>query len=450
MTLNEIKKIYFVGIGGIGMSALARYFLQRGAEVFGYDKTETDLTRQLSAEGMKIHYTDDVSQIPENIDLVVYTPAIPKEHSELNYFNENNFLVKKRSEVLGIISRGMRCIAVAGTHGKTSTSSLLTWILRCGGIDCTAFLGGIAQNFKSNYVIGKSEWVVMEADEYDRSFLQLYPEISIITSTDADHLDIYGSHKNMILSYEQFMGQTQKIIFAREGIEVKNLQNECRAYYYGCDGSEFSAEFFRVRSEFFIFDYKSPDVEISDIKFTQPGRHNVENATAAISVALELGVGEEAIRTALATFKGIERRFEKIYVSKNVAYIDDYAHHPEELKAAISAARMIYPERKIIGIFQPHLFSRTRDFAEGFAEALDMLDEILLLDIYPARELPIEGVTSAIIFDKLKNKNKEIVTKENILKILENKKFSVLLTLGAGDINTLVQPIKKWLTDSNL
>ena len=450
MNLIDIKKIYFVGIGGIGMSALARYFLLRGVEVYGYDKTETILTKELAAEGMKVHYTDDVALVPPNVDLVVYTPAIPKEHKELNYFLSNNILVKKRSEVLGIISQSMKCIAVAGTHGKTSTSSLLVWILRCGGIDCTAFLGGIAKNYDSNFISGKSDWVIIEADEYDRSFLQLFPEISIVTALDADHLDIYGTHETMVEAYQQFMRQTQKIIFAHDDIEAIVLPNSVQFLKYGSDGGEYRSQFLRVRTDWFVFNYVSPLCDMTDIKFTQPGKYNAENATAAISVALHLGVSEENIRAALASFKGIKRRFEFVYKSKNVTYIDDYAHHPKELTAAIGAARMIYPDRKITGVFQPHLFTRTRDFAKDFGVALSLLDEVILLEIYPARELPIEGVTSQIIFDEIKTKNKKLVTKNNLIEELSQKDISVLMTLGAGDIDTFVPQIKSWLEEEKL
>ena len=449
MELNDIKKIYFVGIGGIGMSALARYFKGRNVEVFGYDKTETTLTKKLVTEGMQIHYDDDPSKIPDGIDLVVYTPAIPKTHKELTFFRGNNFFVKKRSEVLGIISRSMKAIGVAGTHGKTTTSSILTWLLQVGGIDCTAFLGGIAQNFESNFIEGKSDWVVIEADEYDRSFLELNPDMSIILSMDADHLDIYGDGANMQKGFHDYVEQTKQggKIFVKNGLPLHFNQVGISFAQYGIEGGAYCSKNLRVENGHFVFDYKSPIENIDNITFTLPGQHNVENATAAIAVAQQLGVTSDAIKKALASFKGIKRRFERIVDNGKVVYIDDYAHHPSELNAAIAAANMLFPKKKITGVFQPHLFSRTNDFQDGFAAALDKLDEVILMDIYPARELPMEGVTSKIVFDKMKNSNKTLATKENVMEVLKQKEIEVLLTLGAGDIDIFVEPIKDWLTN---
>lgn len=456
--LSNIKKIYFVGIGGIGMSALARYFLLRGCEVHGYDRTETELTKALASEGMKIHYTDDVSYIPEGVDLVVFTPAIPKEHTELVYFQTHNFPVLKRSEVLGIISRGMKCIGVAGTHGKTTTSSIVTHILRTGGVDATAFLGGISLSLGSNFVEGKSDWVVVEADEYDRSFLRLSPDMAIITAIDPDHLDIYGDEENFRKGFRDF---TRKLkndgkVFPNVALGLKgdteDAEKGIKYADYGVENGVYRSENLRVEDGFFVFDFKSPIENIDNIKFTLPGAHNVENATAAIAVAQQIGVTAESIKKALATFKGIKRRFDFIVRPQNtvrkdsfgegVVYIDDYAHHPTELSAAINAAKMLYPNRRIMGIFQPHLFTRTRDFQDGFAESLDMLDEVVLMDIYPARELPIEGVTSEILFNKMKNPNKVLTTKAELMNVLRDKQFDVVMTLGAGDIDTFVQPIK--------
>lgn len=448
MDFSSIKKIYFVGIGGIGMSALARYFNGLGMKIWGYDKVRTELTAELEQEGMNIHYFEDLKQIPEGIDLVIYTPAIPKEHAELIYFRENGFSIMKRAEVLGLISRNRKTIAVAGTHGKTSTSSILTYILRTCGIDCTAFLGGIANNFNSNFINGTSEWVVMEADEFDRSFLQLNPEIAIVTSMDADHLDIYGNHEEMKSTYLKFMGQAKGHLLLRKGLEENIGDTIIKANIYSY-GTENSASFhsFRIRSEApnFVFDWKDSlsGTSWDDLLFTLPGRHNVENATAAIAVARLLGCDEQKVRQALRTFRGIWRRFEWVHVSPDAVFIDDYAHHPEELRAAIRAARSLYPDRKITGVFQPHLYSRTRDFVDGFADALDELDEVLLLDIYPARELPIEGVSSEIIFEKMKCKNKMLVSKSNLVETLKNKKIEVLMTLGAGDIGAMTKDIAK-------
>mgnify|MGYP000378806095 CR=1 FL=1 len=449
MKLEDIKKIYFIGIGGIGMSALARYFNSRQVEVFGYDKTETKLTKKLVGEGMEIHFEDDVSQIPEEVDLVVFTPAIPKSHDELNYFLENNFLVKKRSEVLGIISRSKKTIGVAGTHGKTSTSSVLTWMLKVGGIDCTAFLGGIAQNFESNFIEGKSDWVVIEADEYDRSFLHLNPDISIILSTDADHLDIYGDVATMQKTFFDYADKTKSngFVFIKDGLRIPFTKNGITYGQFGINTGSYRSENVRVENGFFVFDFKSCIENIDNIEITLAGKHNVENATAAIAVAQQLGIKGDDIKKSLATFKGIKRRFERVFEEGNVVYIDDYAHHPSELKVAIEAAKMLFPNSRITGIFQPHLFSRTNDFVDGFATELDELDEVILMDIYPARELPMKGVTSEIIFDKMKNSEKVMVTKSTLMEELKGRDIEVLLTLGAGDIDTFVLKIKNWLSE---
>lgn len=446
MKLETLKRIYFVGIGGIGMSALARYFNGLGIEIFGYDKVETVLTKRLEAEGMHIHYTDDVAQIPSGIDLVVYTPAIPKTHQELNYFWNNNYPVKKRAEVLGIISKNRKTIGVAGTHGKTTTSAILTHLLRVGGVDCTAFLGGIAQNFESNFIAGNSEWVVMEADEFDRSFLQLYPEIAIITSMDADHLDIYGDHTAMHQTFFDYIKQVQDTVYHKHDLPLTTAINPAvKLCTYGIEAGAVVAGNLGVEQSNFVFDWTKDNTVIERLKFTLPGHHNVMNATAAIAVAKQLGCSDEKIRKALLSFKGIKRRFEFIINNDEQIYIDDYAHHPEELRAAIHAARTLYPERKLTGVFQPHLYSRTQDFAAGFAEALDGLDEVILLDIYPARELSIEGVTSAIIFDKMQLKNKQLIQKDTLLNVLKTKDLEVLMTLGAGDIGALVPNIAEML-----
>ena len=458
MELNQLHKIYFIGIGGIGMSALARYFIGLGMEVHGYDRTETELTRALADEGMIIHYSDNVSFIPDGVDLVIFTPAIPSGHTELNYFQQRNFPILKRSEVLGLISRGMKCIGVAGTHGKTTTSCLVTHILRVGGVDATAFLGGISLSIGSNFVQGQSDWVIVEADEYDRSFLRLSPDIAIINSMDPDHLDIYGDEKNFRQAFRDF---TRKVkmggqVFKKQGLILRGDKNADVAWStYGLTKGDYRAVNLRVENGFFVFDYKSPKGNISDIKTTLPGQHNVENATAAIAVAQQLGVESAKIKEALATFKGIKRRFQFIYQNENqqVTFIDDYAHHPTELIAAILAARTLYPNRRLIGIFQPHLFSRTNDFQDGFAAALDLLDETILLDIYPARELPVAGVTSEILFNKMKNIHKTLTTKPELMILLrrlfsaKNLENTTILTLGAGDIDTFVEPISELLND---
>ncbi|MBP7272855.1 MAG: UDP-N-acetylmuramate--L-alanine ligase [Saprospiraceae bacterium] len=452
MPINELKLIYFVGIGGIGMSSLARYFNERGVTIFGYDRTETDLTKALEAEGMNIHYVDDISLLPQQIDLVVYTPAIPSEHSELQFLKKQNLPILKRSQILGWISRTKKTIAVAGTHGKTTTSSIIAHLLKSGGVDCTAFLGGISNNFHSNYVSGTSDWVVVEADEYDRSFLQLFPDIAIINSLDADHLDIYGSHEAMLATYAQFANQLKPdgILYIHESIEEKLapiLDKNVKYETFGTNYGNFYAKNLKTRKGFIIFDLEKKDFRVNEILFTLPGKHNVENAIVAIAVALQLGVSTDNIISALSTFEGIKRRFDFIIRNDAFVYIDDYAHHPTELQAAIATARMLYPDKKLTGIFQPHLFSRTRDFVEGFAGSLDSLDEPILLEIYPARELPIEGVSSKIIFDKMKNPNKKMIQKAELMNYLSQNTFEVLMTLGAGDVDVFVNKIKTLYAD---
>jgi len=443
--MPALKNLYFIGIGGIGMSALARYYRRRGAEVWGYDRTPTPLTRELEGEGMHIHYTEDVSRIPKGVDLVIYTPAVPADHVELVYFRQHGYEVIKRSELLGRVSRDSKTIAIAGTHGKTTTSCLLTAILRRGGVDCTAFLGGIALDFGSNYVAGEGEWVVAEADEYDKSFLQLQPQMAAILSMDADHLDIYGDAKQMQeQGYLAFARQLKPdgILFIRHDLK-RYFDRFPEARSFGVGGGAYRSDILGVRDGKMVFDYQAPGVEITELELSLPGRHNVENATVAIALAQEAGVGEEAIREALGGFKGIKRRFER--VTDN--YIDDYAHHPSELTEAIRAARAVFPGKRLTGIFQPHLFSRTRDFQEGFASALDLLDEPWLLPIYPAREKPIPGVDSALILSLMKNPAKRLMRMDEVIANLEKHPPEVLLTLGAGDIDTLVEPIKNWMTE---
>lgn len=427
------------------MSALARYFNGRGVAVHGYDRTSTTLTEKLEAEGMTIHYEDDVKYIPEGVDMVVYTPAVPRSHRELSYFFDNGFPVKKRAEVLGIISRSMKAIGIAGTHGKTTTSSITTHILTEGKVDCSAFLGGIAENFESNFVEGKSDWVVVEADEFDRSFLQLSPTIAAVMSMDADHLDIYGDENTMHRGFHDYVERVQSngFIFKQASLPLSpKVDDSITVQTFGVETGDFQSKNLRVEDGFFVFDYQSPIENMKALRFTLPGRHNVENATVAIAIAQTLGLKAADIRRSLLTFKGIKRRFEFMMRSEKRVFIDDYAHHPSELNAAIHAARALYPTRKITGIFQPHLYSRTKDFVDGFAKALDKLDEIILLDIYPARELPMKGVTSRIVFDKMMNPNKKLVLKKNLLEKLKLHDTEVLLTLGAGDIDKLVKPIR--------
>lgn len=469
MQLDSLKKLYFLGIGGIGMSAIARYFNDRGCEIYGYDRTETTLTKKLVAEGMKIHYEENTELIPPGIDLVVWTPAVPVEHAEWQFFKKAGTPMMKRAEVLGLISRNHRTIAVAGTHGKTTTSSMVAHLLHSGGISCMAFLGGICENFGSNYVAGNSDWVVVEADEYDRSFLHLSPDIAILLSADPDHLDIYGDPEQVMKSgFAAFLGKVKpggKILMKAE---LTGHFESIQCQTFGLEKGDFSARNVRVNDGHFVFDFAAPASFVSgeatpasgrsakrsrscdetlweNMALPMPGRHNVENAAAALAVACQLGIGEEALRKGLVTFKGIKRRFEMIYRDEHCVYFDDYAHHPTELRSAIGAAKELLPGRKVTGIFQPHLYSRTRDFADGFAEALDQLDEVILLDIYPAREKPIAGVSSAIIFDRMQNPNKVLIRKEEALGELAKREVDVLLTLGAGDIDTLVEPIKELL-----
>lgn len=459
MRLDDVKHVYFIGIGGIGMSAIARYFAAQGKKVSGYDKTKTVLTETLVNEGMKVHYDDSVESIPADIDLIIYTPAIPKDHIGYNYILQSGKPVIKRSEALGLISNDRKSIGVAGTHGKTTTSSLVTHVLKTGGIDVSAFLGGITLDYNSNFVIGKSDVVVLEADEYDRSFLRLSPYIATISSMDPDHLDIYGDEASMIASgYKAYVARIRDngYLIIKEGLldvfsvsELIQLYNRgITVYEYGTSKGQIRITNIRVADGKYVFDYSGLGKEMNAVVLNMPGSHNVENACVAITTGIINGVNEEKIRQALAGFKGIQRRFERVVENDNIVYIDDYAHHPGELKVAIDAARTLYPERKLTGIFQPHLFTRTRDFVDGFAEELDKLDEVILMDIYPARELPIEGVTSEIIFEKMKNSHKTLVTKETLMAALNDVNTGVLMTLGAGDIDTFVPKIKEMILNN--
>lgn len=444
--------IYFLGIGGIGMSAIARYFKANGKNVSGYDRTPTHLTDELRNEGIKIHFDDNVLSIDPLVlkdkekSLIVYTPAIPVDNKELIYLKEHGYELKKRSEVLGIITANNITMAVAGTHGKTTTSTLLAHILKASNYDCTAFLGGISTNYNSNLLLG-TRGVVVEADEYDRSFLTLHPDLAIVTSVDADHLDIYGSHEFMKESFELFIKKLKdvSVLISKLGLDYNIRENENTAvYFYSLKDhqADFYGENFRIVDGKYIFDFKSCIRDINNVELGLPGLHNVENAIAAMAAAQAMEIDNEQIKNACASFKGVKRRFETHINTEAITYIDDYAHHPTELAAAIGAARELYPDKKITGIFQPHLFSRTRDFADDFAKSLDMLDECILLDIYPARELPIEGVSSEMLLAKMKLQNKRISTKYNLVKDFTKDGIEVLMTLGAGDIDTLVEPIK--------
>ena len=448
MILKDINSIYFIGVGGIGMSAIARYFKALGKEVSGYDRTETKLTIDLMKEGIDIHYEDDVNQIPKDIDLVVYTPAIPVDHKELQFFKTNNYTLMKRSEVLGLITKDSFTVAVAGTHGKTTTSSIVAHLLKSSSVNCNAFLGGITKNYNSNLILTEgSNNVVVEADEYDRSFLTLFPNISIITSVDPDHLDIYGNSEAMLESYQLFADQLDD-----DGVLILNsrindlILTKGKVITYGIDcNADYVASGVRVENGNFLFDIILPTGSIKNVKFGVPGRHNIENALAAVVVADCMGASLVEIKSALESFQGIKRRFEYILKNEEVVYIDDYAHHPEELKATISSVKELYPNKKITGVFQPHLYSRTRDFADDFAKSLELLNEVIVLDIYPAREEPIEGVNSEMLLKKINIKNKKNCNKQNLVAELSERRLEVLLTMGAGDIDKLIDPIKKQL-----
>jgi UDP-N-acetylmuramate--alanine ligase len=438
--------VYFIGIGGIGMSALARWFKAKGHRVMGYDKTSTPLTDQLSMEGIEVHFDDDLQAIPASSEpantLVIYTPAVPDTHSELSYFKSHGFEIAKRSVVLGRISRNYFTVAVAGTHGKTTTSSMIAYLLNHAGVDTTAFLGGIATNFNSNLLIGKSaeSVAVVEADEYDRSFLQLSPDIEVITSTDPDHLDIYGDEGEMRTSFRAFVDRLKENGQLIVSNKVDNSLISDKAIVYGVNAGTVRAENVRI-SDHYIFDYVDGDLIIKDLRLNLPGYHNTENAVAAIKVALILGVKEENIKTGLAGYLGVKRRFEYI-INSDVVFLDDYAHHPEEIRAFLESVRAIYPDKKIKVVFQPHLFSRTKDFAAEFATSLDLADEVILMEIYPAREQPLPGVTSDLILQQMSCSSKRILNPAEILADLGQNKPQVLATLGAGDIDQLVPQIK--------
>lgn len=439
------------------MSALARWFFQRGYKVAGYDRVKTSLTTRLEAEGIHVHYEDNLDLVENNFKkkaktLVIYTPAIPSDHRELQFFFSKKFEIKKRSEVLGLITQQHFTIAVAGTHGKTTTSSMIAHLLNGSEQGCSAFVGGIMTNYDSNLIIGSEQApVVVEADEFDRSFMRLHPDFTIVTSIDPDHLDIYGDETTIQESYMDFMKLTDRKgnILLHEVVAEHVGEKLSRAFHsYGLQTAQIRAVNIRIEKGSFFFDYQG-EVEIKDIKIQLPGLHNITNAVAAITAALHQGMDIETVRTRMQSYKGVKRRFEYIIRNEDIVYIDDYAHHPSEIEALLHAVRKLYPDSRITTIFQPHLYSRTRDFQDGFANSLDISDEVLLLDIYPAREKPIEGVTSAIIFDKLQKAVKYRYSKEDFPAILNQIKPEVLLTVGAGDIDTLVPEIKAFYTKND-
>lgn len=449
--MENIKSVYFLGIGGIGMSNLARYFLSKGKKVAGYDRTETLLTQTLVEEGASIHYDDNVNNIPadftvQDSTLVVYTPALPVDSDELQYFQKNNFDLKKRAEVLGLITKNSKALCCAGTHGKTTTSSMLAHILKGSHLDCNAFLGGILKNYSSNLMLSNtSEFTVVEADEYDRSFHWLHPYMALITSVDPDHLDIYGTEVEYLKSFEKFTSLIQSggALVMKHNINLSpKLVEGVRLYTYSIDRGDFHAENIKIGDGTIRFDFVTPKTTIVNIELGVPVRINIENGIGSMALAWLNGATDEELRRAMATFQGAKRRFDFLLKTDNLVMIDDYAHHPDELSASISSVKELYPDKKVLGIFQPHLYSRTRDFVDEFAKSLSLLDELILLDIYPAREKPIEGVTSELIFDKV-TCEKTLCKKEQLLDLLQHKEnIEVLLTIGAGDIDRLLPAIK--------
>ena len=448
MNLKDIHNVYFIGIGGIGMSALARYFKSIGKEVAGYDKTPTDITIELETLGIAIHFEDNISLIPSDFyqenTLVIITPAVPTSHSEWNYFTERNYSLKKSAAVLGIITRDTFCFAVAGTHGKTTTSAILGHILYQSGEDVTAFIGGIVEGYNSNLIGSGKTVTVVEADEFDRSFLHLYPNIACVTSTDADHLDIYGDSEHIEASFHEFADKVEdkSKMFVAKGLKLDGLTVAVN------EEANFKAFNVRIENSQYVFDVQTPTEIIKDLHFGLPGKHNLTNALMALAMAKTFGSPTEAIAKALMSFKGIKRRFSYQIKTENLVYIDDYAHHPTEIDAVHHAVRELYPNEKVLAIFQPHLFSRTRDFADNFAKSLSAFDEVLLLDIYPARELPIEGITSQWLCDKMTNPHQKVISKSDLIPAILKSNCKVIVTIGAGDIGALVKTIKVALNEN--
>jgi len=447
MNLNSIHNIYFIGIGGIGMSALARYFVVEGKQVAGYDKTQTELTNELEVLGIEVHFKDNIDNISENFlnpkeTLVVYTPAIPKGHSELSYFRNNDFQVLKRSQVLGLITENTYCLAVAGTHGKTTTTSILGHLLAECGVEVTAFLGGITENYNSNLILKGSKVTVVEADEFDRSFLTLSPDLACITSMDADHLDIYGKKEALEDSFRDFAKRLKPNgkLFIKKGLPISGIT------YAVDEDADYSAINIRIKDGSYVFDVKTPSQHIKDFLFNLQGRHNLSNALIALAMAIELGCAPYSLASALASYKGVKRRFTYQIKTEELVFIDDYAHHPEEINAVHQAVREMYPNKEVLVVFQPHLFSRTRDFIDEFAKSLSQFDSVLLLEIYPARELPIDGVNSSWLLSKINNPNKALIEKRDIVSEIKKGSAQVIITLGAGDIGVEVNNIKEQLS----
>lgn len=443
----DYRNIYFIGIGGIGMSAIARYYNAKGYKVSGYDKTPSPLTLALEHEGIEVHYEDNIAYVPQDIEgtLVVYTPAVPKDMGELVHVQENGYRVIKRSKMLGEISRGQRCMAVAGTHGKTTTSTLVSHLFMASGEGCSAFLGGISKNYDSNLLISGNDVVVAEADEFDRSFLQLFPEIAVITSMDADHLDIYGDEAHIVEAFKTFASQVSGTVIARHGLDITSKDTAAKVMTYSFGDSE--ADFWAEPLERGHFNLHWPGGVIEDCVVGIPGWVNVENATAASAIALTYGIEPAAVKDALASFAGVKRRFDMQVKTDGCVYIDDYAHHPREIAAALSSIRESYPDMKMTAVFQPHLYTRTRDFAPEFAQALSAADKLILLDIYPAREEPIPGVTSEIIFNDVTAPEKVLLKRAELMDYLKDEPVELLVTIGAGDIDRFVGPIGELLKE---
>lgn len=457
MNTNTLKAVYFVGAGGIGMSALVRYFLSKGKAVGGYDRTASALTEKLRQEGADIHYEDNVALIPEVFlnpatTLIVYTPAIPAEHKELTYFREHNFEIQKRAQVLGMITQTERGLCVAGTHGKTTTSTMAAFLLDNSHVKCNAFLGGISKNYGTNLLVSdQSDFVVIEADEFDRSFHWLTPYATVITATDSDHLDIYGTHEAYLESFRKYTSliRPEGYLIIKKGIDLQpDVKEGVTVYTYSDKEGDFHAENIRIGNGEIFFDFISPLGNIKDVQLGVPVYVNIENGIAAMALAQIGGATAEEIKAAMPQFKGVDRRFDFKLKNDHIVFLSDYAHHPAEIKQSVSSLRMLYPDKKLTAIFQPHLYTRTRDFYKDFADSLSLLDEVILLDIYPARELPIEGVTSKLIYDNLRpGIEKTMCHKEDLIELLKTKKIEVLITLGAGDVDNYVTPIYELLKD---
>ena len=454
MNITDIKSVYFVGAGGIGMSAIARYFIKKGLVVAGYDKTPSDLTRQLEKEGMLIHYEENIEEIPHACKqqascLVIYTPAIPEDHLELRYFKEKGFEIQKRAQVLGSLTQAHKGLCVAGTHGKTTTSTMCAHIMHQSHLDCNAFLGGISKNYGTNYILSDSDFVVIEADEFDRSFHWLRPWMSVITSTDPDHLDIYGTKEAYLESFRHYTELIQPggALIIHRGLEMQeNLQEGVRRYDYGLSEGDFHAENIRIDNGEITFDFISPIKDVRNVQLGQPVPINIENGIAAMAMAQLNGCTPEELKYGMQTYGGVDRRFDFKIKTEHLVFLSDYAHHPKEIYQSARSIRELYKDKHITAIFQPHLYSRTRDFYKDFAEALSLLDEVILTEIYPAREQPIEGVTSQLIYDNLEEGvKKEMIKKSDVLSYIKSHNFEVLIVLGAGDLDNMVPEITKLL-----